>query len=265
MKLLKLEQSFQFFIILIVALVFSSCDNSERTENSVAQDDNVTQDEASVVDASTLEIIEDDVPLQNIAENPFENLDAMREDPIIDPDAPVEPETKREDNIVNPDVNFIGKLSKGTKAKILQRTSYYEQVEDYADYWYEIELEDGTRGWVYGKQTSVNLGENKQSTKVIFDGGYPGTDITPNPYFYCHAVDGEKDSGVGFDGSPYDVGNWNFSQAHELNNYGKYDLIKDTKKYEGKTFEVTWKMKMIKVKEDITQQEPTILELKLLD
>ena len=253
MNSLKFKPLFQGLFLLIAIFTFTSCGSEEETKS------NTSQDKISVLaeKPSTLEIIEDDVPVQNIGVNPFINYETLGEDPIIDPNAAPEPEIAKGE-IINPNVKYLGKLKKGSKVKVLQRTSFYDHIDMYADYWYKIEAEGGLRGWVYGKYTSLNLTDNHESLKAVLHRNRNGSSI------FFMAVDPERDGAQGYDGDPFDPGYWNFSYEDEFNNYGEFNLIKDIDKYKGKTFEIIWTMKMIKGNYE-PSQKPVIVDIRLLD
>ncbi|AEE16455.1 SH3 domain-containing protein [Treponema brennaborense] len=41
-------------------------------------------------------------------------------------------------------------VNKGDSVKILDRSTDKQQIGDMNDYWYNVELQNGTKGWVYG-------------------------------------------------------------------------------------------------------------------
>src|SRR5690606_29635078 len=50
--------------------------------------------------------------------------------------------------------NIIGKLRQGQEVKVLKRTSWEEQIDNFETYWFQIQIEDFT-GWVYGGYLDV--------------------------------------------------------------------------------------------------------------
>jgi|AntRauTorckE5430_2_1112549.scaffolds.fasta_scaffold03581_2 hypothetical protein len=150
------------------------------------------------------------------------------------------------------------KLQKGEAFDILDITDNYETIGIETDYWYRIE-KNGKSVWVFGAFTSQNLNDNPQTVQAVYKGTEQGD------YFHMTFSNAEKRIG-------YDFGEafWSNSENAAANTFKQYGLEENEDKYEGKTFDITFKVVLQETykgggfMEGVIREVPVITNLELI-
>lgn len=159
----------------------------------------------------------------------------------------------------------------------LEVSDFFETIGEKTDFWYKIDLGEGKNGWVFGAFTTAALSQHERTDRLVFE------DIAFGDYFHL-VFTWPAGDGYGWKNNRYAMqadGSCDFGYGgpHELNDYeldiviedGELSEIVANPEFQGRKFDVTWRVKLSDAyegegsMETVPMETPQILGLKLVE